>query len=90
MTKKLAIGLALLCLPLCVSCSSSKPKVVTVTEIVRVVPPAHLMEPTPEPDCSNATDNAGLFQCAQDRLEALRRSNADKAATKASCEEAGR
>ena len=80
------IGLALGCLLLCASCSSSKPKVVTMTEIVRIAPPVQLMEPTPEPDCSNATDNGDLLQCAQDRLEALRRANADKAAIAASVE----
>ena len=55
-----------------------------MTEIVHIAPPAHLMVETPEPDCSNATDNGDLLQCAQDRLEALRRANADKAAIKAS------
>jgi hypothetical protein len=58
--------------------------VVTVSKVVRIAPPAHLMEPTPEPDCSQATTNGDLVQCCQDRLEALRRANADKAAIKAS------
>lgn len=57
-----------------------------MTEIVRVTPPAYLTEPTPEPDCSQVTTNGDLFQCAQDRLDALRKANADKAAIKASVE----
>ncbi|MBU4192890.1 MAG: hypothetical protein KUA35_09065 [Pseudodesulfovibrio sp.] len=68
-----------LCLTLCAACSG-RPKVVTVTEVVRVVPPAHLMAPTPLPSCASASTNGDLLQCAQERLEALQRANADKEA----------
>ena len=79
MNRILAIGLILLCLILFAACSS-KPRVVTMTEVVRVKPPSHLMEPTPEPDCSQARTNGDLVQCIVDYRAALRRSNADKVA----------
>lgn len=60
-----------------------------VPQLVRVAPPAHLMEPTPEPACSPAT-NADLLDCALDYRDALRRANADKAAIKASVTQEGK
>ena len=53
-----------------------------VPQLVRVAPPAHLMEPTPEPVCAPVT-NRDLMDCALDYRDALRRANADKAAIKA-------
>ena len=80
MTRLLTIGLAALCLILCVSCSSS-PQYVQVPEVVRVTPPPHLLLQTTEPPC-NATTNGELLECWQDVREALSKANADKAALK--------
>lgn len=77
------IGLTLLSLMLCAACSS-KPRVVTVHKVERVAPPAHLMEPTPVPDCSAARTNEDLLDCVLDTREALKRANADKTAIKQS------
>jgi len=79
------IGLALACLTLCAACSS-KPQVVTRTELVRMAPPAHLTRPTPAPDCSGAETNDDLLQCLLDYRAALGRANADKSAIKDSVE----
>jgi hypothetical protein len=54
--------------------------VVTVTEVIRVALPEHLMRPVAEPDCAGAATNGDLLLCARLRLEALRQANADKAA----------
>lgn len=62
---------------------SSKPRIVTISEVVTVMPPSHLTEPTPAPDCSKALTNSDLVQCLVDYRAALRRCNADKAAIKA-------
>jgi len=53
-----------------------------VPQVFHMSPAPHLMEPTPEPACSPAT-NADLLDCALDYRDALRRANADKAAIKA-------
>lgn len=49
--------------------------------MIRVTPPALLMEATPEPVCAPAT-NAAMLGCVLDYRAALRRANADKAAIK--------
>jgi len=62
---------------------------VTVTKVVRVVPPEHLMEQTPGPDCSKAETNGDLVQCILDYRDALGRCNADKVAIKGSLQADG-
>lgn len=47
--------------------------------MIRVVPPAALMKPTPEPACDPGT-NGELLNCLWDTRAALKRANADKAA----------
>lgn len=81
MTRLYAIGLTLLCLML-FACGGKAPVVITETKTARLVPPAVLLEPTPEPDCLPYETNGDLKQCSDDRLEALRKSNRDKAAIK--------
>lgn len=67
-----------LCLTLCVGCSGPG-KVVTVPQVIHIVPPAALMEPTPEPQCGHET-NGDLADCYDATRAALRSANADKAA----------
>lgn len=65
---------------LCASCSAkTRTKVVTVPQVIRVMPPRHLLEPTPEPQCGIEV-NEDLVRCIQVWRDACRRCNADKAA----------
>lgn len=75
MTRLCAIGATSLCLTLCAGCS--KVVEVPVPQIVRVMPPAHLLTATPEP-VFTGSDNAALLDWALDNRDALRMCNADK------------
>jgi len=68
-----------LCLPLFASCSAKQ--IVTEPEVIRLAPPARLVQPTPEPQCRNtAQTNGDLLRCYGEYQDALRAANADKAA----------
>lgn len=54
----------------------------TVPQVIEARVPASLTAPTPEPVCDWST-NGGVEDCADARLDALRRANADKAAIRA-------
>lgn len=73
----------LLCLTLCVACSS---KVVPVPVVVEKNDPTWLLEATPMPVCRPLETNADLLDCTLDTRAALTRCNADKAAAKRSME----
>lgn len=76
-----------LCLLLCASCSPKQ--IVTEPEVIRLAPPAQLVQPTPEPQCRNtAKTNGDLLRCYGQYQDALRAANADKAALKPLTEEA--
>ncbi len=77
MTRLCAIGATSLGLTLCAGCS--KVVEVPVPQIVRVMPPAHLLTATPEP-VFTGSDNAALLDWALDNRDALRMCNADKEA----------
>jgi hypothetical protein len=75
-----------LCLILCAGCSGKQ--VVSEPELIRVTPPALLMEPTPEPSCRSAMGtNGDLLRCYGEYQDALGAANADKAAIKLLTEE---
>lgn len=68
-----------LCLLLCASCSPKQ--IVTEPEVIRLAPPALLLQPRPEPQCRNtAKTNGDLLRCYGQYQDALRAANADKAA----------
>ena len=50
-----------------------------VPQVIRILPPALLLEPVPEPEFIGE-DNAALLDWALDNRDALRRCNADKEA----------
>jgi len=79
------LGLLSLCLLLCASCCPA-PSVVTVPQVIRVTPPAFLMDATPEPFCDPAT-NSDLWECFTATRSALRKANADKAAIREAVQE---
>lgn len=72
---------------LCVGCC--RKEIVAEPEVIRPVPPALLLLPTPEPLCRNsAATNGDLLRCYGEYQDALRAANADKAALKQISEEA--
>lgn len=81
---KYAIGLTILCLPLCVACS----RVEYVPVAQELALPEHLTRPVPEPELAGDS-NRDLVRLVLDTREALRTCNADKAALAAMSGEAG-
>ncbi len=83
----LVLGLICPCLLLCASCSGKQ--IVTEPEVIRVAPPALLMQPLAEPGFRNtAQTNGDLLRCYGEYQDALRAANADRAALKLLTEEA--
>ena len=78
MTKRLAIGVLLLCLPLFLGCSGRR-EVAAVPLVIREEVPAYLTEPTPAPVLAGDT-NLDLVGHVFDWQAALGACNADKAA----------
>lgn len=62
-------------------------KTVMVPQVMYISPPAHLMVPTPEPQCGHET-NGDLADCYDATRAALRSANADKLAISQSIERA--
>ncbi|WP_368506376.1 Rz1-like lysis system protein LysC [uncultured Desulfovibrio sp.] len=78
MTKRMRLGLTLLCLtPLC-GCSTTAPPRI---EVVRQAPPAALLAPVPEPvPPANGAANGDLLAYTLELQAALHDANADKSA----------
>ena len=81
MTKRLAIGVLLLCLPLFSGCSGRR-EVAAVPLVIREEVPVYLTEPTPAPVLAGDT-NLDLVGHVFDWQAALGACNADKAAIRA-------
>ena len=81
MTKRLAIGVLLLCLPLFSGCSGRR-EVAAVPLVIREEVPMYLTEPTPAPVLAGDT-NLDLVGHVFDWQAALGACNADKAAIRA-------
>ena len=81
MTKRLAIGVLLLCLPLFSGCSGRR-EVAAVPLVIREDVPVYLTEPTPAPVLAGDT-NLDLVGHVFDWQAALGACNADKAAIRA-------
>ena len=81
MTKRLAIGVLLLCLPLFSGCSGRR-EVAAVPLVIREEVPTYLTEPTPAPVLAGDT-NLDLVGHVFDWQAALGACNADKAAIRA-------
>ncbi|WP_034628614.1 Rz1-like lysis system protein LysC [Desulfocurvibacter africanus] len=81
MTSRRLLGPILLCLTLCAACSS-RPQIVPVPVVERVMPPPALAQDTARPTWTGRT-NGDLLEHAIDLGAALDRCNADKAALRA-------
>lgn len=81
MTKRLAIGVLLLSLPLFSGCSGRR-EVAAVPLVIREEVPTYLTEPTPAPVLAGDT-NLDLVGLVFDWASRARRVQADKAATRA-------
>ena len=73
--KRYAVGVTILCLMLCVSCSRRVE--VPMPVVVRPTLSLHLLEPTPEPEFRGRS-NGDLLEWALDNRDALRMCNSDK------------
>ncbi|WP_350635669.1 Rz1-like lysis system protein LysC [Pseudoalteromonas sp. GW168-MNA-CIBAN-0100] len=79
--RAIQIGLMFICLLMLSGCSSTPPpkEIVTVTKVVKVLPPAHLMNVCQQPQ-TNVVTNADLLRFSVRAHNALVMCNLDKKA----------